>query len=210
MRTPLALICAAALSACTASPDRWDTSQSATGFGTATAQNEAAMRGQYRISLAERFANEVPDTVNFAFNSAALTAEAKSILRRQATWIRQFPELRFKVFGHTDLVGSTAYNQRLGMRRARAVVNFLIANGVSRARLEAVVSHGKTQPLIVTQGREPRNRRTVTEVTGFMRNHPTVLNGKYAEIIMRGYVESAVPPPELQGGVFAGGLRSAE
>ena len=42
-----------------------------------------------------------------------------------------------------------------------------------RNRLEAVVSFGETQPLIVTQGRERRNRRTVTEVSGFVRRIPS-------------------------------------
>ena len=45
--------------------------------------------------------------------------------------------------------------------------------------------------MIYTQDRERRNRRTVTEVSGFVENHPTVLQGKYAEIVFREYVESA-------------------
>lgn len=216
MRFPL--ICAAlALAACTPSPDRWDThtfDQAAAsqpgGFGSATAQNEAAMRGQYRVALAHRFAQEVPSTVNFAFNSAALSAEAQQILRRQADWIRQFPELKFKVFGHTDLVGSASYNRQLGLRRARAVANFLQAQGISGARLLAVVSEGESQPLIVTRGREPRNRRTVTEVSGFFERRTGALNGKYAEIIMREYVGSAESTPELQGGAFAPGMTGAD
>jgi len=57
-----------------------------------------------------------------------------------------------------------------------------------------VVSYGKTRPVIQTPGPEQRNRRTVTEVVGFMKDHPMVLNGKYAEIIMREYVESATRP----------------
>ncbi|KPQ07661.1 MAG: peptidoglycan-associated lipoprotein [Rhodobacteraceae bacterium HLUCCA12] len=163
-------------------------------FGNPTAHNHLVQTGQmpYVIDLAERFAEEVPTTVNFAFDSAALNGEAQSILRRQAHWINQFPEVTFRVFGHTDLVGSAAYNHQLGLRRARAVVNFLARHGVSRARLEALVSHGDTQPLIFTQARERQNRRTVTEVSGFQQRHPTVLNGQYARIIHREYVESAV------------------
>jgi len=109
----------------------------------------------------------------------------------QADWIRQFPEVRFKVYGHTDLVGSVSYNRSLGLRRAQAAVSFLASQGIDRSRLEAVVSFGETQPLVVTDGRERRNRRTVTEVTGFVKNNPLVLNGKYAAIIFRDYVGSA-------------------
>ncbi len=168
-------------------------------FGNATMNNHLVMTGQrdYAVALSRKFAAEVPTMVNFAFDSAVLDAEAQAILRQQADFIRQFPELRFKVFGHTDLVGSNAYNQRLGLRRAQAVVAFLTSQGVSRSRLEAVVSRGETQPLVVTEGREVRNRRTVTEVSGFVRNHPAVLNGKYAEVSFREYVESATRPSQL-------------
>ena len=100
-------------------------------------------------------------------------------------------------------MGSSAYNQRLGLRRARAVVHFLVAHGISRSRLEAVVSKGETQPLIVTQGRERRNRRTVTEVTGFVASNPLILDGKYAQIIYRDYIESATPATGLTGVDFS-------
>ncbi|HHI70241.1 MAG TPA: OmpA family protein [Rhodobacteraceae bacterium] len=174
------------------------------GFGNPTMNNILVQTGQksYAIDLTNRFAAEVPATVNFAFNSAKLDATAQAALRKQANWIKQFPEVRFRVYGHTDLVGSNAYNKRLGLRRARAVVNFLVRQGISRKRLEAVASFGENQPLVVTPNRERRNRRTVTEVSGFVQNHPLVLNGKYAQIIFRDYVESAVEPTtiaEVQG-----------
>lgn len=159
-------------------------------FGNATMQNSMVMMGEWdaTMALGNRFAQEVPTTITFAFNSAALTDEARSVLNRQANFIRQFPEVRFRVYGHTDLVGSNAYNKDLGMRRARAAVAYLSAQGIGTARLEAVVSHGKTQPVIATPGPEQANRRTVTEVTGFVKGNPTVMNGKYAAIVWRSYV----------------------
>ncbi len=111
--------------------------------------------------------------------------------------------MRFKVFGHTDLVGSAGYNQRLGLRRAQAAVAYLTSQGISRSRLEAVVSFGKTRPLIQTSAPEMRNRRTVTEVSGFVESHPLVLNGKYAAIIWREYTESAIRPIEAISGTQA-------
>lgn len=165
-------------------------------FGNATMHNMLVQTGQKRfvIDLAERFNREVPDTVNFAFDRADLDARARAVLDRQANWIRQFPEVRFRVYGHTDLVGTAAYNQRLGQRRADAVVNYLVSRGVDRARLEAVVSFGQTRPLIDTPDPERRNRRTVTEVSGFFDRHPTVLDGQYAQVVQREYVESATRP----------------
>lgn len=168
-------------------------------FGNATLNNRLVMTGerQYTFDMANRFASEVQSMVTFAFNSAQLDGTARAILQQQASWIRQFPEVRFRVYGHTDLVGSNEYNQRLGQQRADAVVNYLNTLGISRSRLEALVSYGETQPLVVTQGRERRNRRTVTEVSGFVSRHPTVLDGKYAQIIYREYVESATAKTTL-------------
>ncbi len=173
-------------------------------FGNATLNNRLVMTGerQYTFDLANRFASEVNSTVTFEFNSARLDGTAQAILRQQAHWIRQFPEIRFRVYGHTDAVGSNQFNKALGKRRADAVVHYLSTLGVSRSRLEAVVSFGETQPLIVSQGRERRNRRTVTEVSGFVGRHPTVLDGKYAQIIYRDYIASAVPPTLLTEGAL--------
>ena len=161
-------------------------------FGNATASNTLVIADEQRYSrdLANRFANEVLTTVNFAFNSDKLDSAAQETLREQANWIRQFPELRFRVFGHTDLVGSATTNHHLGLRRAQSVVKYLAAQGIARNRLEAVSSLGETQPLIVTEGRERRNRRTITEVTGFVSDHPQVLDGNYATIIYRTYIGS--------------------
>ncbi len=171
-------------------------------LGQAYSHNLRVQTGQlgYAQALGQRFAAEVPSTVNFAFDSSALDAEAQAIVSRQAQWIRQFPEVTFRVYGHTDLVGSARYNHQLGLRRARAVVDFLVRNGVNRDRLEALVSHGQTRPLIPTPQPERRNRRTVTEVSGFVHRHPTVMDGNYAQIVYREFVESAtwVRPPSYE------------
>lgn len=185
-----------ALTACSETSTSWDRELGAEvdkgSFGNATMNNTLIQTGElsYTVALAERFAAEVPSTINFAFNSAALSAEAQQVLQQQANFIKQFPEVRFRVFGHTDKVGSNAYNQRLGLRRAQAAVAYLTSLGISRSRLEAVVSYGETRPLIDTNAEEVRNRRTVTEVSGFVKSHPLVLNGKYAEVIWRDYIVS--------------------
>src|SRR6056297_3458819 len=180
-------------------------------FGNATMHNKLVMTGEraYVYDLANRFSNEVLSTVNFAFDSAQLDAGARDTLREQAIWIKQFPEVRFRVYGHTDKVGSSAYNKSLGLRRANAVVNYLVSQGISRGRLEAVVSFGESQPLIVTQGRERRNRRTVTEVSGFVGTHPVVMEGKYAEVVYREYVNSAAPASTLKNAQSQEGLGTA-
>lgn len=197
IHTLLASSALLALVACGTSSTTWDQELGAEvdkgGFGNATMNNTLIMSGQldYAVALEERFKAEVPDTINFEFNSSELSDEAKAILQKQANFIRQFPEVRFRVFGHTDLVGSDGYNNKLGLRRARAAVAYLVSLGIDKSRVEAVVSYGKTKPLIATNEPEMRNRRTVTEVSGFVQNHPLVLNGKYAQIIWRGYAGGA-------------------
>jgi len=204
IRLPLtALAMGLLISGCNRAPEGFDRQAGAlidTGhFGNATMNNQQVMTGEkrYVYDLSQRFAAEVLTTVNFAFNSATLDRGAVDTLREQARWIRQFPEVRFRVYGHTDKVGNASYNKSLGLRRANAVVTFLVSQGIDRSRLEAMVSFGETQPLIVTEGRERRNRRTVTEVSGFVASHPTVLDGKYAEVIYREYVNSAEAPSGL-------------
>ena len=162
-------------------------------FGNPTAHNVLVMTGQlpYVIDLADRFNATVQTMVTFDFNSVALDAQARAALLAQARFIRHFPEATFRVYGHTDLVGSSAYNRRLGLRRARAVVNFLVRNGADRGRLQAVVSEGENRPRVQSTDRERENRRTVTEVSGFWQSHPTIQNGEYASIVQRQYIEGA-------------------
>ncbi|MFD3190685.1 OmpA family protein [Sedimentitalea sp. HM32M-2] len=181
-------------------------------FGQATHNNDLVMRGDksYAISLGQRFAREIPTTVNFAFNSDVLDGEAQLILERQADWIRQFPEVRFNVYGYTDKVGTQSYNYGLGRRRAKAVVRYLSSRGISPSRLKALVSYGETRPVIDTAGPERQNRRSVTEVAGFLQRHPTVLDGKYAEIVYREYIVSAKPVDGLTRRSNTGGFAETQ
>ncbi|SEM97514.1 Outer membrane protein OmpA [Pseudorhodobacter antarcticus] len=178
-----------ALAACGSDFDR-ELGADANGFGNATMNNTLIQSGQkdYTIALGNRFSSEVPSTITFAFNSSQLDSNAVAILRQQADWIKTFPEVRFRVYGHTDLVGSNASNQALGLRRAKAVVAYFASQGISRSRLEAMTSYGETRPVVQTDQPEQQNRRTMTEVSGFVKNHPSVLNGKYAQVIHREYL----------------------
>ncbi len=208
MYKTLAVIGLLGVTACSSSDPLYRSFQGEAGasvddgtFGNATMNNTLAMtnRQNFVIDMSRRFSQEVSPMVNFAFNSAVLDEGARETLREQARWIRQFPEVRFRVYGHTDLVGSDSYNKSLGMRRAQAVVSYLASQGISRSRLEAVASFGETQPLVVTEGRERRNRRTVTEVSGVVEKRQGELDGKYAQIIYREYVNSAMPVSTLSG-----------
>ncbi len=140
-------------------------------FGQAVALNNARQIAyktpdDFLTDLGRVFAAETQDTVTFAFNSAALDATARRALDGQVAWLRANPEVRMSVEGHTDAVGGEAFNQRLGLRRAQAVVAYLVRRGISRSRLDAVESFGKTQLVVDTPERERLNRRAVTRVAG--------------------------------------------
>jgi outer membrane protein OmpA-like peptidoglycan-associated protein len=118
-------------------------------------------------AISRRFHRQNTTTVNFNFDKDALTSQAKAILDDQAEWIMGYPEIRFSVYGHTDKVGNTAYNDDLGMRRANRVVAYLVTKGIQADRLEALISYGEDQPLIQTNDRELANRRVTTAVSGY-------------------------------------------
>jgi OOP family OmpA-OmpF porin len=85
------------------------------------------------------------DDVNFELNSATLTADAIESLADVLTALRGEPSLRAEIAGHTDSTGSDSYNLDLSRQRAESVVNFLVAQGINRSRLDAR-GYGETRP----------------------------------------------------------------
>ncbi len=98
--------------------------------------------------------------VHFAFDSATLTSEAKSILDNAAQIINARSDTRFAIEGHTDSSGPDNYNQSLSERRANSVLNYLVSKGVSASSLSAV-GKGESSPVTSNDTREGRakNRR---------------------------------------------------
>lgn len=136
-------------------------------------------------NLAIDFAAETQDTVTFAFDRAGLDSNARKALKTQAKWLKEHPGIRMTIIGHTDLVGSERYNDGLGLRRARAALNYLVRQGVKRARLEAIESKGESEPVVQTEDKERRNRRAITTVSGFERTF--VGDGLDGEVAQRTY-----------------------
>ena len=98
--------------------------------------------------------------IHFAYNKYDLNAEAEGIIASLTKELLENPNLRLALVGHTDERGSQKYNLALGKLRARAVARALAIHGVAADRI-AVLSYGKTQPIVV--GRDERacsqNRR---------------------------------------------------
>ena len=116
---------------------------------------------------AEDFRVNVGDTVHFEFDQYNVQESDKTILGRQAAWLAKYPAVRVTIEGHADERGTREYNLALGARRANAVKEYLVSQGVSTARVETV-SYGKERP-ICTQSDEAcwaQNRRGTTTITG--------------------------------------------
>jgi OmpA-OmpF porin, OOP family len=97
--------------------------------------------------------------VQFEFDSATIQASAKSQLDALAEGIKLLPPGRQVVIeGHTDAVGSDAYNQQLSQRRAAAVKQYLVAHGIEARRLRDV-GVGKHQPIKESDPFAAENRR---------------------------------------------------
>jgi len=98
--------------------------------------------------------------VNFDFDRAEIRPAARPILDQAAARLRQCGSERLQVQGHTDSIGSDAYNQDLSERRARAVRDYLVSKGVSGARISAA-GFGESQPIASNDTPEGRflNRR---------------------------------------------------
>jgi len=84
--------------------------------------------------------------VHFAFDSYALSPEAKRILDENAKFILAHPELQILVEGHCDERGTQEYNLNLGQKRADAVREYLISKGVPPDQLHTI-SYGEERPL---------------------------------------------------------------
>lgn len=150
-----------ALSACT-SPDRFYGGPGGAGAGAGAGIESSALDPQSPAY----FSQTIGDRVHFAVDDSSLSEEARQILVAQARWLNQNPEFDAVIEGHADEQGTREYNLALGDRRANAVRDYLIAQGVAPHRLRTV-SYGKERPIAICSEEScyAQNRRAVTVLT---------------------------------------------
>jgi peptidoglycan-associated lipoprotein len=85
--------------------------------------------------------------VNFDFDSPQLSPTAKSVLASNAAFLQRNPSVRVRIEGHCDERGTDEYNLALGAKRAKAVYEYLVSQGVSASRMETI-SYGESLPLV--------------------------------------------------------------
>lgn len=141
-----------------------DTTSDGSGDGVNGGSNGGKM-GAAKPGTQEDMVVNVGDRVFFAYNQSDLSAEARATLDRQAAWLKKYSSTSVTVEGHADERGTREYNLALGERRATAVKNYLVADGISAARLKTV-SYGKERPAVIgsNEAAWAQNRRGVTVV----------------------------------------------
>ncbi|MGA7801692.1 MAG: OmpA family protein [Gammaproteobacteria bacterium] len=118
----------------------------------------------------------------FGFDKAELKPQGKQKLDEIATALRNSHTPSVGIVGHADRIGSAEYNQQLSMRRAQAVKDYLVQQGVPADTIQ-VSAVGSTQPAVTCEGKRGQtlieclspNRRTDVEFSAF---EPVQPNGQ--------------------------------
>ena len=102
----------------------------------------------------------------FDFDSDVVRPEARANLRELAVSLTEYPDSDVLIIGHTDRVGTTAYNQTLSERRATSAANYLISQGVSGTRV-GTLGLGETEPIATNETEAGRQANRRVEVAIF-------------------------------------------
>ncbi len=86
------------------------------------------------------------EDIHFDFDKAILTEEAKVILKRNIQVLKANPKVKVRIAGYTSASGSESYNQKLSERRANAVEDYLIKEGIITPDRLSTIGYGKTSP----------------------------------------------------------------
>jgi outer membrane protein OmpA-like peptidoglycan-associated protein len=117
------------------------------------------------ITVIQRFVlTERGRKVLFDFNKATLKPEARSQLAAVLQALKEQPGLNVLIVGHTDSVGSDAYNMGLSQRRAESVATYLVQNGVPRQSIKTEW-HGESQPVASNANAQGRAQNRRVEIT---------------------------------------------
>ena len=129
-------------------------------------RQEAALRGQLAgsgvdvVRQGDNITLNMPGNITFAFDSANLQPQFQPVLDNVAQTLNQYNQTVIEVAGHTDSVGTEAYNQQLSVQRAHSVAGYLSSRGVSMQRM-IVTGAGESRPIASndTEAGRAQNRR---------------------------------------------------
>ena len=163
----LSVLAAVALLAACSANDETTTISDGTGSVAPATTETTGVETSALPTLSEEseawFVQNVGDRVFFAFDSYALTDEARRTLELQAAYLKRFPSKTIVVEGHADERGTREYNFALGERRANSVKDYISALGIAPGRVNTI-SYGKERPAMTGHDESAwsANRRGVT------------------------------------------------
>ncbi|MCE0507035.1 MULTISPECIES: peptidoglycan-associated lipoprotein Pal [unclassified Roseivivax] len=164
--TVMMLVGALAVAGCTNANRFGDGGAGGAGGMGAGAGAGAVVPGSANDPASPAYFNQtIGDRVLFAVDQSTLSPEAQQTLQQQAQWLMSNPAYQGRIEGHADEQGTREYNLALGARRANAVMEYLVAQGVAQSRL-TFVSYGKERPIEIcsTEACYMKNRRAVTVI----------------------------------------------
>ena len=164
LRIVTVFLLAVSLAACKGNT-KPDANAEANGGANGGSVSGAGQNGAITPGSPEEFMTVVGDRVFFATDKYDLSPEAKTTIQAQATWLQRYGNKTVTVEGHADERGTREYNIAIGERRANAIKDSLIADGVPANRIK-VVSFGKERPTCGESNEAcwGKNRRGVTVV----------------------------------------------
>jgi len=136
------------------------------GIGAYQDRQEAALRRDLQgtgvdvVRKGDNITLNMPGNITFAFDSSNLQPQFYPVLDNVASTLNQYNQTVIEVAGHTDNVGSDAYNQQLSVQRANAVAGYLGSKGILQQRM-MVVGAGESRPIASndTDAGRAQNRR---------------------------------------------------
>ncbi len=136
-----------------------DNAGASTGSGTTSTAGGVVPGSQ------EDLVANVGDRVFYALDSSSLSSDARATLDRQVTWLGRYPAVSIQLAGNCDERGTAEYNLALGQRRANAARDYLVARGVSSARVNTI-SYGKERLTALGSDDQAysQNRNAITSV----------------------------------------------
>ena len=119
--------------------------------GAATSPGAAPGAGAAPARPSEYSVNEALKDIHFDFDKYAIRPADARLLEANATWLRAHGQYVLLIEGHCDERGTIEYNLALGERRAKATMDYLVAQGVQASRI-TVISYGEERPLCTVHG----------------------------------------------------------
>ncbi len=102
---------------------------------------------------------------HFTFDSAAITPAGRELIKQNIKIMKENPEVKVQIQGHTSAAGSVKYNQALSERRANSVKEFIVKEGgIAPERIETI-GYGKSRPaMIETNPRDHKSKAALANM----------------------------------------------